>query len=230
MNYQMKFQEMETGSAFITKKQDFFKYIPSIQQIIFTSCLILITNFTFSQSIPKKPSPARFVNDYAKILSEEDIQKLEEKLYHYQDTSTVQIVIVTVESLLNRDIKDLTNDWASQWKIGQKGNDNGLLILVALKEKQIRFEVGYGLEAFLTDSECLNIIKKDMFPAFKNKSYALAFHLALKSIFTQLQNAEFEVVETNQDTVSITQWLLYILIPIVLVVLLGFVIYKRISN
>lgn len=206
MNFRMKFLEMVIGN---------------MKKLFLFFCFVLVFPCSIAQNIPKKPSPARFVNDYAKVLSQEDKQNLEEKLFNYQDTSNIQVVIVTVESLLGRDIKDLSNDWASQWQIGQKGSDNGLLILVAMKEKQIRFEVGYGLESFLTDSECLEIIKKDMFPSFKNKAYILAFNLALKAIFKELQSAEFES-SPLEDTSESSSWWIYLLPIIPIFLLIGY--------
>jgi len=125
----------------------------------------------WAQNIPEKPSPARFVNDFAKILSESEITTLEQKLHNYQDSTSNQFAVVTVSSLDNYDIESYSYELAKNWGIGQKEKNNGLLILIAPNERKMRIEVGYGLEGAIPDAVCKQIIREIMKPYFKQQNY-----------------------------------------------------------
>jgi uncharacterized protein len=125
----------------------------------------------WAQNIPEKPNPARFVNDYAKILSESEVATLEQKLRNYQDSTSNQFAVVTVSSLENYDIESYSYAIAKSWGIGQKEKNNGLLILIAPNERKMRIEVGYGLEGAIPDAVCKQIIREVMKPYFKQQNY-----------------------------------------------------------
>ena len=139
-------------------------------KLTFLFALIFSLNL-WAQNIPEKPNPARFVNDFARILSESEIATLEQKLRNYQDTTSNQFAIVTVASLDNYDIESYSYALAKTWGIGQKEKNNGLLILIAPNERKMRIEVGYGLEGAIPDAVCKQIIREIMKPYFKQQNY-----------------------------------------------------------
>jgi uncharacterized protein len=132
----------------------------------------LVTQIGFAQfTIPEKPAFQTSVYDYAQVLSANEKAQLEEKLVHYSDSTSTQIIIVTIESLKGEDVSQLATNWAQSWGIGQAKEDNGVIILLAKAEKKIAINPGYGLEDRLTAGTGGEIIRNIIIPEFKAGSY-----------------------------------------------------------
>ena len=133
----------------------------------------LFTQISFAQfTIPDKPSFQTSVYDYATVLSATEKAQLEEKLIKYSDSTTTQIVIITIESLKGEDIGILTPKWGQQWGIGGTAkDDNGVLILLAKAERKIWISAGYGLEDRLSAGIGGEITRNIIIPEFKAGSY-----------------------------------------------------------
>jgi len=141
-------------------------------KILLLFSFILISNITFGQfKIPEKPSLQTSVYDYAKLLSDSEKTQLEEKLVRYSDTTSTQIVVVTIDDLKGESIDVLSTNWAQTWGIGQAKEDNGVMILLAKAEKKIAINPGYGLEDRLTAGTGGEIIRNIIIPEFKAGSY-----------------------------------------------------------
>lgn len=111
------------------------------------------------------------VNDTAGMLDPATREDLEKKLESLEEETGAQVVILTVESLDGEVLEDYAIKVASTWKLGQKGQDNGLLMLIAKQERRIRIEVGYGLEGVIPDARAKQIIDGIMTPAFKKGDF-----------------------------------------------------------
>lgn len=135
--------------------------------LAFFTCNAIFAQFT----IPEKPSFQTSVYDYANVLSASEKTQLEEKLVRYSDSTSTQIVVITIESLKGEDIGILTPKWAHQWGIGQAKEDNGVLILLAKAERKIWISPGYGLEDRLTAGIGGEITRNIIIPEFKAGSY-----------------------------------------------------------
>jgi uncharacterized protein len=133
----------------------------------------LVTQVSFAQyTIPEKPSFQTSVYDYANVLSASEKSQLEEKLIRYSDSTTTQIVVITIESLKGEDIGILTPKWGHTWGIGgTEKNDNGVIILLAKAERKIWISAGYGLEDRLTAGIGGEITRNIIIPEFKAGSY-----------------------------------------------------------
>ena len=107
------------------------------------------------------------VNDNAKLMSSRERQEAEEYLAAVEKQSGVQIAVLTVKSLQGESLEVYANDVFEKWGLGKKGQDNGVLLLVAYNERGVRIEVGYGLEGTLTDTKCGIIIRNIIIPEFK---------------------------------------------------------------
>jgi uncharacterized protein len=107
------------------------------------------------------------VNDYAGMLSSYTERQLDGTLHRLEQTDSTQIVVLTIPSLEGDNLEAFSIRVAEQWKIGQKGFDNGAILLIAKKERKIRIEVGYGLEGRLTDLVSGQIIRHVMVPEFR---------------------------------------------------------------
>jgi uncharacterized protein len=113
------------------------------------------------------PQLAGYVNDYADILSNAEEQGLSETVRQFEEQTSNQIFILTTPSLEGRDIEGFSIEVAEVWKPGQKGKDNGILIVVAPNERQYRIEVGYGLEGVVPDGLAGEIGRRHFVPAFR---------------------------------------------------------------
>ncbi|KVV14285.1 TPM domain-containing protein [Flavobacterium sp. TMP13] len=155
-----------------------------IIQIVFLTIAFFITNCAFSQfTIPEKPKFQTSVYDYANVLSATEKTQLEEKLVRYSDSTSSQIVVITIESLKNEDIGILTPKWAQEWGIGQAKEDNGVLILLAKDERKIWISPGYGLEDRLTAGIGGEIARNIIIPEFKAGSYYRGLDKGADAIF-----------------------------------------------
>lgn len=134
---------------------------------------LLFTQISFAQfDIPEKPAFQTSVYDYANVLNANEKAQLEEKLIKYADSTTTQIVVITIESLKGEDIGILTPKWGQTWGIGgTEKNDNGVIILLAKAEKKIWISAGYGLEDRLTAGIGGEITRNIIIPEFKAGSY-----------------------------------------------------------
>lgn len=137
--------------------------------------LSLISYVLPAQDIPDPMSPPRMVNDFANVFTSEEKNSLESILRNYNDSTSTQIYVVTVDDLQGYAISDYAFRIGEKWKIGQKGKDNGAVILIKPKKGNSRGDVfiavGYGLEAKLNDARIGRILDSEMIPYFKQDNY-----------------------------------------------------------
>ncbi|MBE0647969.1 MAG: TPM domain-containing protein [Bacteroidales bacterium] len=142
---------------------------------IFLTFLLFQGLLAFSQEIPPRPDPPRLVNDLAGVLTAEQVQQLERKLVNFNDTTSTQITVVTVKSLNGYDKADFAYKIGEQWGVGQKGKNNGIVVLVKPKYGNERGEAfiasGYGLEGAIPDAIGKRIIEYEMIPNFAENNY-----------------------------------------------------------
>jgi uncharacterized protein len=122
------------------------------------------------------------VHDDAKVLKQETIDRLENQLKAYEDSTTNQLAILTITSLDGDVLEDYSMRVVEKWKLGAKNNDNGVLILVAVDDHKMRIEVGQGLEGVLTDALCNRIIRNEMAPAFRQGDFDAGVTAAVNSV------------------------------------------------
>ncbi|MCX8094138.1 MAG: TPM domain-containing protein [Candidatus Goldbacteria bacterium] len=116
-------------------------------------------------------TPTGWVNDYASLLTQEEKIKIESLISEFEHKTGNEIAVVIIKSLEDNNLEDFTNRLFERWGIGKKGKDNGIMLFIALKERKIRIEIGYGLEAFISDSLAGNIIREVIVPYFKQNQY-----------------------------------------------------------
>lgn len=115
--------------------------------------------------------PAGFVNDYAGLMSAAARQSLETELSNFEKETRHEIAVVTIPNLGGDTIENFAVKLFEDWQIGKKGADNGVLFLISKDDRQMRVEVGYGLEGALTDAQSFAIIDKIAKPAFRAGDY-----------------------------------------------------------
>ena len=111
------------------------------------------------------------VNDLAAMLSADEAERLEERLRTFEEQTSHQIVVLTLPSLHGDALEDFSFRVVEAWKIGQKGNDNGVLLLIVRDDRKVRLEVGYGLEGILPDASAKQIIQEVIVPRFRQREF-----------------------------------------------------------
>ncbi len=129
------------------------------------------------------------VNDTAGLLSNKTTAALEDMLKVQEDSTSNQVVVLTVTSLEGEEIENFSMRVVETWKLGQKGKDNGVLLLVSKDDRQVRIEVGRGLEGDLTDLTCGRIIRHEIVPRFKEGDYDGGVRAGVESILAAIQGA-----------------------------------------
>lgn len=134
-----------------------------------TAFLFFLTLPLFALDVPKMTGR---VNDYAEIIRPTDEAEIEDYLQNLENTTGIQIAVLTVPSLEGEDIASFGIKVADKWKLGDASKDNGALMIVALAEHDVRIEVGDGLEGSLTDAKCGLILRNVVVPEFKEGDYS----------------------------------------------------------
>lgn len=151
-----------------------------MKKIFLFSLLSLLFTFAFAQDFPEKPNT--LVNDYANALSADQKQQLETKLVTFNDSSSTQIAIAILKSVGDYDINEYAVELGRKWGVGQSGKNNGIMIVVAVGDRKISIQTGYGLEGALPDIYAKRIIDNDIKPNFKAGNYYAGLDEATTSI------------------------------------------------
>ena len=138
------------------------------------------------QSAPSFPPLTGRVVDAAAVLKPEERDALEQKLKAHEDKTSDQVVVATAPSLDGLSVEDYANRLFRHWRLGQKAKNNGVLLLVAPKERKVRIEVGYGLEGALTDALTKVIIATAMAPRFKQGDFAGGVNAGVDAVISIL--------------------------------------------
>jgi uncharacterized protein len=133
--------------------------------------MLLHMVFVQAQDIPKRPDPPRLVNDFANVFTAAQREELENKLVAYNDSTSTQIVVITIQDLGNYEIAQFSYKIGDEWGVGQKGKDNGIVITLAMKSRDVFIATGRGIEGALPDAICNRITDNEMIPRFRDGDY-----------------------------------------------------------
>lgn len=142
--------------------------------------LFLFPSIVFAYTSPG--SPQGHINDFANVLSGQAKQEIEQTLSAYEAQSQNQIAVAIIPELKDETIETYAFKLFKDWGIGQKGKDNGVLFLISLKDREMKVEVGYGLEGALTDIESGNIVDNIVPSYFKAGDYTGGIKAGLDGI------------------------------------------------
>jgi len=141
----------------------------AFQNLLFAALVLFSGTLSAQKELPKPTG--YLVSDFARTMSPAQVQQLGEKLSAYARETSIQIVVVTENSLEGEDAFEYSNRLAKSWGIGDKANDTGILIYVAKAERKVRIQTGYGVEGFLTDALSKRIIEQIIVPEFKKGDF-----------------------------------------------------------
>lgn len=176
------------------------KKITALLIFLFTASSVLFAE------IPERPSPPLLVNDFAGIFSEGQVQEMENSLVQFARSTSTQIVVVTVSSLDGYDRADYAFQIGEKWGVGQKGTDNGLVVLLKPKTNDSRGQVfiatGYGLEGVLPDAIInRDVVNNEMIPRFKQNDYYGGLTAGL-NVVMDIVRGEYTAKEYHEQTAS----------------------------
>ena len=171
----------------------------------------------FAIEVPDRPLGR--IHDQAGLLNSDQRSTLESKLAAFESSNGNQIVVATFPSLDGESLEDFSIRVAQSWKLGQKNNDNGILLFIAQKDRALRIEVGYGLEAVLTDALSSQIIRKEIVPHFKDGNFDAGVSAGVEAIMQATQGAY--KADSNEDAAAGLKETVFLLM------LLFFVVFVR---
>jgi len=187
--------------------------------LLLFSFFFLLSNAQTTDDLPNIPDLETSVYDGGNILSKIEKQQLEQKLIHYADSTSTQIVVATIKSLGGHNINFYAAQWADKWKIGQKDKDNGILLLVALDDRKMAIQVGYGMEHLLTDAMSRRVIELVIAPHFKQGNYYAGLDEGTTAMI-EIMAGEYTNDEQDESEGSIIPFLIMIAFFIVFFIIL----------
>lgn len=168
----------------------FFRKLNNI--FIFILLLFSISIFIYTNEFPK---PTGYVNDYANLIDSKTKTDITKLALTIKKNTGAEISVVTIQDIGNISIEEYAAELFKEWGIGQKGKDNGILIILALKQRKVRIEVGYGLEGDFPDLLMNKYLNNYAIPYFKNGNYSKGFYnltYAIAKHFAEINGADFK--------------------------------------
>lgn len=142
--------------------------------------------------------PSGFVNDFAGVFEAGRRSALETQLSDFEKRTGAQIAIVTVQSLGDETVETYAVKLFEEWGIGQKGKDNGALVLLAVEDRKMRIEVGYGLEGSLTDAFTASVVRNVLTPAFKAGDFMGGLEQGVSLLMQAVESGEVAVPNSDR--------------------------------
>jgi uncharacterized protein len=169
----------------------------------------------------KVPAPIGdiYVQDHANVLNEAEEAELRSLGRTIEDQTTAQISIMTVETLGDRTIEDFANEAFRRYGIGNKEQDNGVLLVLSMKERKVRIEVGYGLEGRLPDGKTGRILDENAIPYLKNdqpnEAIKATYKVLANEVLAEYGEGEKQTTTTEEKGIGIPAWLIFIIVIVV---------------
>lgn len=152
---------------------------------IATACLPVVNASAQQRSVP--PQAGHLIHDEANVLSQQDQAMLEYLVKAEEDSTSNQIAVLIIPSLDGDEINSYALRVAQEWKLGDEKKDNGVLWLIAIKERQMRIEVGRGLEGVLTDAQSSRIDRNQVAPYFRQGDYSTGVKTGVVAIIQTIK-------------------------------------------
>jgi uncharacterized protein len=140
------------------------------------------------------------VNDYAGLLSPAERERLEALLTERERAAGPQMAIAVFKSLDGESVEDVANRLFQKWRLGSKALDNGVLLVLFVQDRKVRIEVGYGLEAVLTDAASSQIIREALTPRFREQRYAAGLEAAVTAVYQQIASGSSQPLPRKAES------------------------------
>ncbi|NII25347.1 TPM domain-containing protein [Pseudoflavitalea sp. X16] len=220
-----------------------------MRPLFFLTVSLLITCFSYAQQKqqPDKrflPKPVGAVNDFGAMLTLQERQALEKELTQYWKATTNAIVILTLDSLpvdpatkTKQTIEQTALLYFNTWGIGDSIKNNGVLILLSKYDRQVRIEVGKGLETTLTNQICADIIAQQIVPHFKKQAFFTGLSEAIQALKKELSQGKQSAAlkpsakfDTRKLPATDKQGILAFIIPVAIIIIIWSIVKKNRNN
>ena len=159
--------------------------------------LLFLATAISAQALEVPPKPQGRVSDYSSTLTSTQIAALDRTLAEFEKQTTNQIAVVLIPTLAGDSLEDYSIRLAEKWRIGQKGRDNGVILLIVTEDRKIRIEVGYGLEGVLPDSLAGEIIRQVIAPRFREGRFFEGIEAGVSAIMAATKG-EYRATSPNK--------------------------------
>jgi uncharacterized protein len=193
------------------------KYKIMLKKLTIFFTLLLMGLMAFSQQLPPKSNT--LVTDFTNTLSGEERQLLERKLVTFNDSTSTQIAVVIIKSVGQYDINDYGQKLGRAWGIGQKGKNNGILVLVAMGDRKVAIQTGYGAEGAVPDVITSEIIQNDIKPRFKQNDYYGGLNTATDDLMKYMKGEYKGAKKPQQQPSGGGIFILIFIVVIILIVI-----------
>lgn len=195
-----------------------------LKKLLFCFSLLLCSLMALAQEYP--PKSDKLVTDFTHTLSEADNERLESKLVAFNDSTSTQIAVVIMKSVGQYDINEYGAGLGRNWGIGTKGKNNGILILVALGDRKVTIQTGYGAEGAVPDITTHEIIQNDITPRFKQGDYCGGLNAATDDLIKYIKG-EYKADKKPQQAAKSGGVASMVIVVIIIIFVLIFIFRGR---
>lgn len=178
--------------------------------VLFVFVFLSFLPLALALQIPSRPEG--YVHDQAGLLEASLRATLEDQLKSFEDKTSNQVVVATFPSLEGASLEDFSIRLAQAWKVGQKGKNNGVIFLIFKNDRQMRIEVGYGLEGVLPDLVAGQIIREVVTPFFRNGDYAGGIMAGVEAIFKATQGEFKAAPKKDEGPETLTKFIILLFV------------------
>lgn len=189
-----------------------------LKKLLFTWLLSCSFVFLFAQDFPQKSNT--LVTDYTNTLTADQRQTLENKLVAFNDSTSTQIAVVLLKSVGDYDINEYVTKLGRNWGIGTKGKNNGILMLIAIGDRKVSIQTGYGSEGAVPDITTHEIIENDLKPNFKAGNYYAGIDAGTNSLIKYMKGEYKAPAQAKQVNGGGSGSVLIIIIIVIVVIIL----------
>ncbi|MFC4817751.1 TPM domain-containing protein [Flavobacterium sp. GCM10023249] len=168
--------------------------------------------------IPEKPSFIPPIIDSTRTLDESQKSQLYQKLKIYSDSTSTEVLVMMVPTTQGEDVARYATDLGQKWQIGQKGKDNGIVILIAKDDRKMTIQTGYGIEHLLTDALSRRIIEQEFKPNFKNGDYYNGIDQGTTAIFKVMKGEYKGEPKSKGGNISGIFFFIFIVILVLIII------------
>jgi uncharacterized protein len=179
--------------------------------------ILILSPPAWAMTVDELGNPTGWVNDYTNTLSGSDEARLTAICEELERANTAELAIVIIDTLEGRSVEDYAQDLFETWGIGKEGADNGVLILMAMMDREWRVHTGYGVEGTLTDSLAMRIMENEAVPEFRDGNFGQGLINAATQIKLVLEGESYSTFKPTT--------LIGIFLPFVVIIIAGFLIF-----
>lgn len=188
---------------------------PTMRRLAVAAPLILLLVAAPALALEVPSAPQGRVSDYAGALTVDQRRNLEEKLARFEEETANQIAVVIIPTLAGDSLEDYSIRLAEKWRIGRKGKDSGVILLIVMQDRKIRIEVGYGLEGMLPDSLAGEIIRREIGSRFRQGQFSQGIQAGVDGIMAATKGEYRPASRTGRGGRSLS-WVWVILFALLL--------------